>query len=1541
MSHCNNCDPGKYAPSSGSSKCTDCNAGTYSSIAALRCIECDEGKYAKDSLSTVCTDCPAGKSVPSKAATMCTACSFNTYQIESGKIICDKCVQGKYSAIGASVCSTCNAGQYMNEVFSYRADASPCLDCPSCPPGSLRAGCLATDKSAGVCLNCLEGKFINKVTAKCDSCPEGTYQDIKTHALTTCKECPVNSISFSGSTSIDQCTCTTGWVKKFKRGEMICGCEQGSYVFNTTKCEKCKTCDTKMTKNRQYRFGCGYDSEGICVDCNTSCPDGQTLAGCGGFSPGECKPTSYLVPTPQCPTDDDPFKAQATGFGRWDFASVFRADENAVDFRCSDVCDGTLNYDSQQCDGPYACNMRTCAASVQEVGVVIPVRACPVVITPEDKQDEDIIDLKRRATCVTCSECGRVGYDEGIEIYTDWGVGCARECSQLMCTDGKIWDWTVQECRQCGNLRDMRLCSRGDVEKYNLEASKVTGNWPLLMFEGCQGSGAALLTDIGVGRCSTCEKRDTCGAKYEYPSRCIDATNVKCEMCSRVRESVYFSLLKGRWLNLISGTGVLEDLHCQISACKPRQGDKWTGVHRDGTLCHKKCLSPSPACTEDQVPVPCRLPHQARCEPGFPVPGDVRPTMQLYRDLAGGQVYAGGEVNLLNEANEMSSRRFASFENVLIVLDRLNEYQCVWNADGITDNVATPAGISHAFWAALETNDANYKTRGTRACRKWEIAEHVAMPLLPLQNTVSCSEEENATSHCLDRIMLVNTEAYAVSYRFHGQWNVLGMDPILVQWDSMEWQSTEHMQQGADVGGAGLLYLTLRMHQRHAKLAVDVPRDRTLHKASWLRAVLASFAVVDVTEYPSAQTHANVRVRPNLTVDGEAINDMDDLFVPERFWSQPLSASPGSLQNDSSLFHIRTEPWFSNWTSCDSNAKPADVDKFDIAPKLGTPAHEHGHGWATQQRNSSLMYDVSTSCGSECATPEGQGICDLPMSACDDLVSAADVFVLRRPYRYNPAESIASCSGPDWACSLTTDKTLLGLRHVHMYIRSAPAADRHKAGAAEKVVYKLSSIQAISLGSVQQMNAGDPYSRCPMLATSANKIECIGAGDQHSLHQIADGSGLRYLAAFQSVVGGRRVLLVMLAQYDPFSGVLYWQNQSVSAQNVITSESTIASETGLFNVRYNDTVSTWISVAAVDNSVMALCLADIKTKTMAVRSYNLDWQTGDGASGTLALQDYESELTLPGEWLINVDQEDPWIRFCNLVAPRQASHFLVACVQITSERSTALTLRVCAGPRTVSETSSMAICNDIALDLPVSDSPSLISAAFLRQVEQRSSTHTSLLWVVGVKGMTFSAVYSESTVDTPQLVLQRVSTSDLERKHFVKADHLFFTFRVAGIFSPEVLTYLPDFERLKLEQKVHVPTAYAVVLVPRGLQESTTGSFYVDEDQQLKSTQTTRFLTLRRASYIVHKQGEAALPVYERIAESAVGNETTELRMSAHKVSPSPSGPSSFLARYSQAPGPPDAESGALNRALGLPLALGRYEQRDGQCVFTDRGLYT
>ena len=47
----------------------------------------------------------------------------------------------------------------------------------------------------------------------------------------------------------------------------------------------------------------------------------------------------------------------------------------------------------------------------------------------------------------------------------------------------------------------------------------------------------------------------------------------------------------------------------------------------------------------------------------------------------------------------------------------------------------------------------------------WDVPDEVDMPLLPLQNTVSCSEQEDIDSKCADRYMLTNTEAYALSYK--------------------------------------------------------------------------------------------------------------------------------------------------------------------------------------------------------------------------------------------------------------------------------------------------------------------------------------------------------------------------------------------------------------------------------------------------------------------------------------------------------------------------------------------------------------------------------------------------------------------------------------------------------------------------------------------------------------------------------------------------------------------------------------------------------
>ena len=82
---------------------------------------------------------------------------------------------------------------------------------------------------------------------------------------------------------------------------------------------------------------------------------------------------------------------------------------------------------------------------------MIPVRACPVVITNSD--DEGTILLKRREQGGPCKRCGLSNYIDGSLKYGDWGAGCVRECSQLLCSQGMVWDWTGGRCRTCDALK--------------------------------------------------------------------------------------------------------------------------------------------------------------------------------------------------------------------------------------------------------------------------------------------------------------------------------------------------------------------------------------------------------------------------------------------------------------------------------------------------------------------------------------------------------------------------------------------------------------------------------------------------------------------------------------------------------------------------------------------------------------------------------------------------------------------------------------------------------------------------------------------------------------------------------------------------------------------------------------------------------------------------------------------------------------------------------------------------------------------------------
>ena len=82
--------------------------------------------------------------------------------------------------------------------------------------------------------------------------------------------------------------------------------------------------------------------------------------------------------------------------------------------------------------------------------------------------------------------------------------------------------------------------------------------------------------------------------------------------------------------------------------------------------------------------------------------------------------WAGGEANLLSENMETAEANgafesFASFENTLMTLgDPAHEYQCVWNAAGITDNRALAGGVSESLFPPADVYEDG--ARGTKAC---------------------------------------------------------------------------------------------------------------------------------------------------------------------------------------------------------------------------------------------------------------------------------------------------------------------------------------------------------------------------------------------------------------------------------------------------------------------------------------------------------------------------------------------------------------------------------------------------------------------------------------------------------------------------------------------------------------------------------------------------------------------------------------------------------------------------------------------------------
>lgn len=109
----------------------ECTDGTYAVFGTYDCLTCEPG-FADTDLSPVspCVNCGAGH-FTAAGATLCTTCAAGQYDNDAGAgnissaTPCVSCAAGKASAGGGTECSACAAGQYA------AAGSSACAGCPA------------------------------------------------------------------------------------------------------------------------------------------------------------------------------------------------------------------------------------------------------------------------------------------------------------------------------------------------------------------------------------------------------------------------------------------------------------------------------------------------------------------------------------------------------------------------------------------------------------------------------------------------------------------------------------------------------------------------------------------------------------------------------------------------------------------------------------------------------------------------------------------------------------------------------------------------------------------------------------------------------------------------------------------------------------------------------------------------------------------------------------------------------------------------------------------------------------------------------------------------------------------------------------------------------------------------------------------------------------------------------------------------------------------------------------------------------------------
>ena len=696
------------------------------------------------------------------------------------------------------------------------------MSCSDCIPGKYVS-------TQGTCVDCDFGKITtDSAQSECVECPAGKYQNVRGQSF--CKDCDA--------------------------------CPDQHYRFmcsgaTTGTCEECEECES-IDGVEYIRVGC-MNRKGHAVNATD-----DTAA-------GRCVRHDLVSRTPFCAEEPDGSvdgSVTSLGLGGFSFREVFGLNSNEVGFQCRRSCDSSTRLDrlnniipftwdgfsqtdndkgvdTGYCDGPFACNVMACTmqgdTEEYQESTRVPY-SCPVDLDQElylkPEKNESLVRNRRSMSCQTCQECGSDAPAAGSLSALNWGRGCAKECSQLICVNDQIFDWTDKTCKDCTDLRDLRLCSTDDRAAMNLNGRDISGNRPKYFFENCRPKLVdENMSSITYGDCRTClDQNDVMCPDGEYHAEC----GTECAACRPHGQSVPYTIM---YRNL---SGVDVPLYCQARACETVAGRQRTGVMNMGALCHRDCVRAE--CEAGEYHLGCVLPHDERCVPAFPPAHD---TMTL-------RTHSPVHTNVLEPVNDR--HHFSSFENVLLNVDANNDdlHQCVWNARDIRDNDMNPGGISHTFFPPAATYAEEIAGTGSKACHEWNAYSGFDYPMLPLQNTVSHDVDVESP-----RRVLVNTSTRVLRYMEGDSTGFRGYDGQ----DVKEAVRRPFQKLGVYVGDFFLNMDLTHTHESH--LAVPVPDDRNLDEAvKWVPQWQVSAALKQTSPVESTVT-------AQLEMTGADINDID------------------------------------------------------------------------------------------------------------------------------------------------------------------------------------------------------------------------------------------------------------------------------------------------------------------------------------------------------------------------------------------------------------------------------------------------------------------------------------------------------------------------------------------------------------------------------------------------------------------------------------------------------------------------------------------